>query len=90
MKLILILFILVAVACGGMVALARHDTVERANMAFKKYAPVTASFSRLRGDRTHLLSLYYRLHFPAKKPPLREAVAFWSIRPFRHVTFMTK
>lgn len=90
MKLILIPLVLVAVACGSMVALAHHDTVKHADLAFKKFTPVTASFSRFRGDKQHLLSVYYRLHFPAKKPPLREAVAFWSLRPFRHVTFMTK
>jgi hypothetical protein len=90
MKLIFALLVLVAVLFGGSVALAHHDTVEHATLAFKKYTPVTASFSRLRGDRAHLLSVYYRLNFPAKKPPLREAVAFWSLRPFRHVTFLTK
>ncbi len=90
MKFILTFFILIALAFGGMIALAHHDTTERAALAYKQYAPVTASFSRLRGDRHHVLSVYYRLHFQGKKPPLREAVAAWSLRPFRLVTFITK
>lgn len=90
MKLILTFFILIALAFGGMVALAHHDTTARVALAYKQYMPVTATFSRLRGDRQHVLSIYYRLHFQGKKPPLREAVAAWSLRPFRLVTFITK
>ena len=90
MKLILTLLVVLAVTCGGMVVLAHHDTVRRADVAFSKYTPLTVSFSRFRGDSHHLLSVYYRLHFAGKKPPVREALAFWSLRPFRHVTLMTK
>jgi hypothetical protein len=90
MKLLLTLIVLVALICGGMVALSHHDVVDRSNIAYKRYLPVTASFSRFRGDGQHLISVYYRLHFTGKKPPLREAIAYWSLRPFRHVTFMTK
>ena len=90
MKLILTFVVILAVAFGGMVVLAHHDTVERVDVAFSKYTPVTCSFSRFRGDSHHWISVYYRLHFAGKKPPVREAVAFWSLRPFRHVTLMTK
>jgi hypothetical protein len=58
MKFILTLFVLILIAFGGMVLLAHHDTAERANAAYKKLAPVTASFSRLRGDKVHLVSGY--------------------------------
>ena len=54
MKFILTFFILIALAFGGMIALAHHDTTERAALAYKQYVPVTASFSRLRGDRHHV------------------------------------
>ncbi len=90
MKLILTLLIILAVACGGMIALAHHDTRQHVDVAYSEYAPVTLSFSRFRGDSHHWLSIYYRLHFAGKKPPVREVVAFWSLRPFRHVTLMTK
>jgi hypothetical protein len=90
MKLLLAVIVLFAVVGGGMVALSHHDVVNRCDRAFKQYEPVTASFSRFRGDRQHIVSIYYRLHFPAKKPNLREAVAFWSLHPFRHVTLETK
>ena len=90
MKLILTLCLLLLIALGGMVLLAHHDTTEHVDAAFKKFAPVTASFSRLRGDTQHLVSVYWRLKFPGKKQPVREAVAYWSLRPFRHVTVVTK
>ena len=89
MKSILTLVVLVALVVGGMIALSHHDVIQRSDLAYKKYLPITASFSRFRGDSHHWLSVYYRLHF-AKKPPVREAVAYWSLRPFRHVTLMTK
>ena len=90
MKALLALVVLLALACGGMIALAHHDVAAQSDSHFRQYRPVTTSFSRFRGDSKHLVSIYYRLHFPGKKPQLREAVAFWSLRPFRHVTFMTK
>jgi hypothetical protein len=90
MKLILALFILLLIAFGGMLLLAHHDTTERADAAYKKLAPVTASFSRFRGDKDHLVSVYWRLHFTGKTQWMPESVAFWSLRPFRHVTLVTK
>ena len=90
MKLILTLLILLLIAFGGMLLLAHHDTTERADLAYRKLAPVTASFSRFRGDKEHLLSVYWRLHFTGKTRPMPEDVAFWSLRPFRHVTLVTK
>ena len=90
MKLILTLFVLLLIAFGGMLLLAHHDTTERANIAYRKLAPVTASFSRVRGDREHLVSVYWRLHFTGKTQRMPENVAFWSLRPFRHVTLVTK
>jgi hypothetical protein len=90
MKSILTFLALLALALGGMVALSHHDVIQRSDLAYKKYLPVSASFSRFRGDSHHLLSIYYRLHFAGKKPPVREAVAYWSVRPFRHVTLMAK
>ena len=90
MKLILTFFLVLLLCAGGLALLAHHDTVRRADVNFRKFAPVTASFSRCRGDREHLVSIYWRLHFAGKKPPLREAVATWSLRPFRHVAFLTK
>lgn len=89
MKLIFSLLVLVLIAFGGMLLLAHHDTAERANAAYKKLAPVTATFSRLRGDKEHLISVYWRLHFTGKTQRM-ENVAFWSLRPFRHVTLVTK
>ena len=90
MKLILTLFVLLLIAFGGMLLLAHHDTTERANLAYRKLAPVTATFSRFRGDKEHLLSVYWRLHFTGKTQRMPENVAFWSLRPFRHVTLVTK
>lgn len=90
MKLILTLFVLILIALGGMVLVAHHDTAERANVAYKKLAPVTATFSRFRGDKEHLLSVYWRLHFSRKTERMPENTAFWSLRPFRHVTLVTK
>ncbi len=90
MKLILTLFVLILFAFGGMLLLAHHDTTERANLAYRKLAPVTATFSRFRGDKEHLLSVYWRLHFTGKTQRMPENVAFWSLRPFRHVTLVTK
>ncbi|HEX5177479.1 MAG TPA: hypothetical protein VFV83_10640 [Chthoniobacteraceae bacterium] len=90
MKFILTLIVLVLIALGGMVLLAHHDTAVRANAAYKKLGPVTASFSRFRGDKAHLVSVYWRLHFSRKIDRMPENVAFWSLRPFRHVTLVTK
>ena len=90
MKLILTLFIVLLIAFGGMLLLAHQDTIARANAAYKKLAPVTASFSRVRGDKEHLVSIYWRLHFTGKTQPMPENVAFWSLRPFRYVTLVTK
>jgi hypothetical protein len=90
MKLILTLFVLLLIACGGILLLAHHDTTERANAAYRKLAPVTTTFSRFRGDKEHLVSIYWRLHFTGKTQRMPENVAFWSLRPFRHVTLVTK
>lgn len=90
MKLILTLLIAVTIATGGMLVLAHHDTVERADAVYRKLAPVSASFSRFRGDKQHLVSIYWRLHFTGKRPKMPENYAFWSLRPFRHVTLPTK
>jgi len=90
MKLILTLFVLLLIVFSGMVVLVHHDTAERANVAYKKLAPVTATFSRFRGNKDHLLSVYWRLHFSRKTERMPENTAFWSLRPFRHVTLVTK
>lgn len=90
MKIILTLFFAVLITVGGIVLLAHHDTAERANLAYKKLAPVTATFSRFRGDKEHLVSVYWRLHFSGKARRMPENIAFWSLRPFRHVTLVTK
>ncbi len=90
MKLILILLVLILVAFGGMLLLAHHDTTVRADAAYKKLAPVTASFSRVRGDKEHLVSVYWRLHFTGKPQPKAGAVGYWSLRPFRRVTLVSK
>lgn len=90
MKLILAFLTLLLIACGGMILLAHHDTTKRANAAYKNLAPVTATFSRFRGDKEHLVSIYWRLHFTGKMQRMPENVAFWSLRPFRHVTLVTK
>ena len=89
MKSLLSLLVIAVLAIGGMVILAHHDTVARLDSSYRKYEPVSASFSRFRGDKNHLVSIYWRLHF-AKKPPVHEIFAFWSLRPFRHVTVVTK
>jgi outer membrane lipoprotein-sorting protein len=89
MKLLLTLVVAAVLAIGGLVALAHHDTVARLDTSYRKYEPVSASFSRFRGDKKHLVSVYWRLHF-AKKPPVHDVFAFWSLRPFRHVTIVTK
>jgi hypothetical protein len=90
MKFILTLLVLLLIAVGGTLALAHHDTTDRANAVYKKLAPVTASFSRFHGDRKHLLLIYWRLHFTGKTQRMPEKVAYWSLRPFRHVTIVTK
>jgi len=90
MKLILTFFVLILIALGGMVLLAHHDVADRANVAYKKLAPVSATFSRLRGDKAHLVSVYWRLRFSRKTERMPENIAFWSLRPFRHVTLVTK
>jgi hypothetical protein len=90
MKFILTLCLVLLSAFAGMLLLAHHDTTDRVDVAFSKFEPVTVSFSRLRGDAHHFVSIYWRLKFAGKKPPLREAVAYWSLRPFRHVTVVTK
>jgi hypothetical protein len=89
MKSILTLLVVIVLVLGGMVALAHHDTVARLDDTYRKFSPVTASFSRFRGDKEHLVSIYWRLHF-AKKPPGRDIFAFWSLKPFRHVTVVVK
>ena len=89
-KLILTLCLLLFIALGGMLLLAHHDTTERVDAAYRKFAPVAVSFSRFRGDTQHLVSVYWRLKFAGRKPPVREAFAYWSLRPFRHVTVVTK
>lgn len=90
MKSILTLLVLVLLAVGGMLLLARHDTALRANVAYKKLAPVSVTFSRFRGDKEHLVTVYWRLHFTGKTERMPENIAFWSLRPFRHVTLVTK
>jgi len=90
MKFLLTLLLIVVLVFGGMVLLAHHDTTARADVEFRKQAPVTASFSRLRGDKEHLLSVYWRLHFAEKSSNKKQTVAYWSLRPFRHVTMVTK
>ncbi len=90
MKLILTLFFVVLIAVGGMLLLAHHDTAERANLVYNKLAPVTATFSRFRGDKDHLISVYWRLHFSRKMARMPENVGFWSLRPFRQVTLVKK
>ena len=90
MKLIFTLFVLLLIVFGGMLLLAHHDTTERADAAYKKLAPVTASFSRIRGDKEHLVSVYWRLHFTGKTERMPGAVAYWSLRPFREVVLVTK
>ena len=90
MKLISSLLALVLIAFGGMLLLAHHDTTERANVVYTKLAPVKATFSRFRGDKEHLVSVDWRLHFTGKMPKMPESVAYWSLRPFRHVTLVTK
>jgi len=89
-KFILTLCLVVFGALAGIFLLARHDTTERVDAAFHKYEPVNVSFSRLRGDAHHFVSVYWRIKFAGKKPPLRDAFAYWSLRPFRHVTVVTK
>ena len=90
MKLLFALLVLLMLSCGGMVYLAHRDTSERANAAYKKLAPITVSFSRFRGDKEHLVAIYWRLHFTGKSPRMPENVAYWTLRPFRHVTLVTK
>ncbi len=90
MKLLFALLILVLVGFGGMVVLAHHDTSARANTAYKKLAPITVSFSRLRTDKEHLVSVYWRLRFTGKMQKMPENVAYWTLRPFRHVTLVSK
>lgn len=87
MKTLLTIVLAVVLVAGGTLLLAHHDTVAQATAKNEKYAPVTASFSRLRGDGTHWVSVYWRLHYASKTPPTVHPVAFWSLHPFRHVTF---
>ena len=90
MKLILTLIILALVVFGGMVLLAHHDTISHANVTYKKFAPVTATFSRVRGDKEHLLSIYWRLQPSGKEKRLPVTIGAWSLKPFRHVTLLAR
>ncbi len=90
MKLLLSLLALVLLVVGGMVVLAHHDTEKRVDIAYKDLTPISTTFSRFRGNKEHLLSIYWRLHFTGKRPKMPENYAFWSLRPFRHVTLVTK
>ncbi len=90
MKLILSLLFVILVAVGGMLVLSHQDTSARANAAYRKLAPISATFSRFRADKQHLVTVYWRLHFTGKRPHMPETVAFWSLRPFRQVTLVKK
>jgi hypothetical protein len=90
MKLILTLLVILALAVGGLLLVAHNDTMKSANTVYKSLAPVTATFSRFRGDKQHLVSIYWRLHFTGRIERMPENYAFWSLRPFRHVTLVTK
>ena len=90
MKALLTLILVLVLAGGGMVLLSRSDTLTRANTSYKKLAPVTVSFSRFRGDKKHLMAIYWRLHFTGKEARMPEPVAYWSLRPFRQVTLVSK
>jgi len=82
MKLILTLFVLILIALGGMVLLAHHDVTDRANVAYKKLAPVSATFSRFRGDKAHLVSVYWRLRFIVKRNVCRKISPSGRCGPF--------
>ena len=90
MKLILTLLILILAACGGMILLAHHDTVAHAEITHKRFTPVTATFSRIRGDKEHLVSIYWRLQASNKDKRLPVAIGVWSLKPFRHVALLTR
>ena len=90
MKTLLALILVLVLVVGGMVFLSRADTLKRANAGYKKLAPVTVSFSRIRGEKEHLLAVYWRLHFTGKQPRMPEDTAYWTLRPFRHVTLVSK
>ena len=90
MKSLLTLLILILIAFGGMLLLAHHDTTEQASLTYRKLAPVSATFSRVRGDKEHFVSVYWRLHFTGKTQPKAAAIGYWSLRPFRKVTLTTK
>ncbi len=90
MKALLTLLLVLLLLGGGMVFLSRQDTVQRANAGYKKLAPVTVSFSRVRGGKDHLLAIYWRLHFTGKQAKMPEPVAYWTLLPFRHVTLVSK
>jgi hypothetical protein len=90
MKALLTLLLVLVLLCGGMVFLSRQDTLQRANAGYKKLAPVTVSFSRFRGGKEHLVSIYWRLHFTGKQAKMPEEIAYWTLKPFRHVTLVTK
>ena len=90
MKSILTLVLVIALAVGGMLFLSHRDTTARANAVYRQLAPITTTFSRFRGDKKHLVSVYWRLHFTGKVAKMPENTAFWSVRPFRHVTLVTK
>jgi hypothetical protein len=90
MKTLLALLLVLVLAVGGMVFLSREDTLHRANATYKKLAPVAVSFSRFRGGKEHLLAVYWRLHFAGKQSKMPEDTAYWTLRPFRHVTLVSK
>ncbi len=90
MKALLTLLLVLVLCGGGMVFLSRTDTLEQANAGYKKLAPVTVTFSRFRGDKEHLVAIYWRLHFTGKQAKMPEPVAYWTLRPFRHVTLVSK
>lgn len=84
-RFVLLIVIVVALAGGGMVWLAHNDTTARIGADYQELAPVSATFSRFRCNQTHLISIYWRLHYSGKVSPMPAAVASWSLRPFRHV-----
>ena len=90
MKTLLALLLVLVLVVGGMLFLSRQDTLTRANATYKRLAPVTVSFSRFRGGKEHLLAVYWRLHFTGKQSKMPEDTAYWTLRPFRHVTLVSK
>lgn len=74
------------VSLGVICAISHRDAVNKAGTQFTAAVPARAAFSRFRVNRTHKMSIYWKLRF-AKPSAQLPGVAIWQLRPFGTVEF---